>query len=219
MRHGLVGEQALTERQESGTAASGEEAERADADKAAGQDVEQEAAQELLGTEGHHSLLITVRIVLPTESKLVMVESHEAVVGDGHAMGVAGEIAEHRMGTAEGWLGVDDPVVTEQGAQEGAESLFVFERFENSGESKLVLLEAALQGGDELAAEDTTEYVDGQEEGIAGMDPLLAVGRETSGRDDTVEVRMSQQVLSPGMQVRKEANVCPQMAGIAGELL
>ena len=41
---GIVGEQALTERQESGTAASGEETERADADKAARQDVEQEAA-------------------------------------------------------------------------------------------------------------------------------------------------------------------------------
>jgi hypothetical protein len=40
-----------------------------------------------------------------------MVESHEAVVGDGHAMGVAGEIAEHMMGTAEGWLGVADPVL------------------------------------------------------------------------------------------------------------
>ena len=57
VRRGTVGEQALTERQESGAPAIGEEAERADADKAAGQDVEQEAAQELLGTERHHSLL------------------------------------------------------------------------------------------------------------------------------------------------------------------
>jgi hypothetical protein len=219
MLHGLVEEQALTEGEQSGAPAIGQEPERADADKAAGQDVEQEAAQELLRTERHHSLLIPVGIILPTESNLVMLESHEAVVGDGHAMGVAGEIAEPMRGTAEGWLGVDDPVVTEQGAQEGAEGLFVFERLENSGESKLVLLESAFQAGDELAAEDATEYVDGQEEGIAGMDPLLAVGRETSGRDDTVEVRMSQQVLSPGMQDRKEANVCPQMAGIAGDLL
>ncbi len=38
-----------------------------------------------------------------------MLESHEAVVGDGHAMRVAGEIAEHMMRTAEGGLGVDDP--------------------------------------------------------------------------------------------------------------
>ncbi len=96
MRRGIVDEQALTERQEPGTAASGEEAEREDADKAARQDVEQEAAQELLRTERHHSLLISVGIILPAESNLVMLESHEAVVGDGHAMVVAGEIAEHR---------------------------------------------------------------------------------------------------------------------------
>ena len=44
MRHGLLGEQALTEGQESGAPAIGHKAERADADKAARQDVEQEAA-------------------------------------------------------------------------------------------------------------------------------------------------------------------------------
>ena len=43
-RHGLVGEQALTEGEESGATPIGQEPERADADKAAGQDVEQEAA-------------------------------------------------------------------------------------------------------------------------------------------------------------------------------
>ncbi len=73
-----------------------------------------------------------------------MLESHEAVVGDGHAMGVAGEIAEHMMRTGERWLGVDDPVLTEQGTQEGAEGLFVFQRLERSGESELVLLESTL---------------------------------------------------------------------------
>ena len=114
VRRGRVEEQALTEGEESGAPPIGEEAERADADKAAGQDVEQEAAQELLRTERHHSLLISVGIILPAESNLVMLESHEAMVGDGHAMGVAGEIAEHRMGTAEGGLGIDDPVLTEQ---------------------------------------------------------------------------------------------------------
>jgi hypothetical protein len=31
-------------------------------------------------------------------------------------MGVAGEIAEDMMGAAKGWLGIDDPVLTEQGA-------------------------------------------------------------------------------------------------------
>src|SRR5580692_10045386 len=105
--------------------------------------MEQEAAQELLRSERHHSLLIPVGIILPTESDLVMLESHEAVVGDGYAMGIAGEIAEHVMGTAEGGLGVDDPVLTEQGAQEGAEGLFVGQGLERSGEGELVLLESA----------------------------------------------------------------------------
>jgi hypothetical protein len=35
------------------------------------------------------------------------------MVGDGHAMGVAAEILEHVVGTAEGWFGVDDPVFSE----------------------------------------------------------------------------------------------------------
>ena len=144
VRHGLVGEQALTEGQESGAPAIGQEPERANADKAAGQDVEQETAQELLRTERHYSLLITVGIILPAESNLVAVEGHEAGVGDGHAVSVTGEIAQHMMGTAERWLGVDDPVLPEQWTQEGAECLFVGQGFKSSGEGKLVLLESSL---------------------------------------------------------------------------
>src|ERR1700730_13625136 len=130
----MVREQSLTEGQDSATAAIGQEPERADADKAARQDVEQETAQELLRTERRHSLLISVGIILPVESNLVVLKGHEAMVGEGHAMGVAGEIAEHMMGTAEGRLGVDNPVLTEQGTQERAEGLLVGERLKGSGE-------------------------------------------------------------------------------------
>jgi len=54
-----------------------------------------------------------VGIILPAETNLVMLEGHQAMV-DGHAMGVTGEITEPMMGTAERWLGVDDPVLREQ---------------------------------------------------------------------------------------------------------
>jgi len=84
-----------------------------------------------------------VGIIFPAESNLVMLEGHEALVGDGDTMGVTGEIAEHMMRTAERWLGVDDPVLTEQWTQEGTEGLFVFQRLERSGEGELVLLESA----------------------------------------------------------------------------
>ena len=125
MRYGVVGEQALAEGQKFGAATSSEEAERADADKAARQDVEQKAAQELLRTERYDFLLTAVGIIFPAETNLVMLESHESMVRDRHAMGVAGEIAEHMMRTTEGWFGVDDPLLTEQGTEEGAEGLLV----------------------------------------------------------------------------------------------
>jgi len=48
------------------------------------------------------------------------------------------------MGTAEGGLGVDNPVLTEQGTQERAEGLLVGERLKGSGEGELVLLESSL---------------------------------------------------------------------------
>jgi hypothetical protein len=140
----MVEQQTLTEGEESGAPAVGEESEGADADKAAGQNMEQETAQELLRREGHHSLVISVGIILPAESHLVVLEGDEAVVGDGDAMSVAGEIAENVMGAAERRLGVDDPVLTEQGAQEGTEGFLVLQRLERAGESKLVLLKASL---------------------------------------------------------------------------
>ncbi len=40
------------------------------------------------------------------------------MIGNGHAVGVATEIAQHLQRTAEGGLGIDDPVVAMQAADE-----------------------------------------------------------------------------------------------------
>ena len=50
-------------------------------------------------------------IVSPAEEDAIVLEGHEAMVGDGDAMGVAGQVVENLFGTAEGWLGVDDSVL------------------------------------------------------------------------------------------------------------
>jgi hypothetical protein len=87
--------------------------------------MQQETAQELFRGQGHLPLLISVSIILPAEGDLVVLERHQAVVGDGHAMGVACEITQHMMGAAERWLGIDDPSLTKQGAQEGTEGFLI----------------------------------------------------------------------------------------------
>ncbi len=102
------------ERQEGGALPVGEEAEVADAHEAAWQQVEQEAAQELFDSQSHDPLLVAVGGVAPSESDVALGKSNQPAVGNGDAMGVGAEIAQHMFRPAERPFGVDDPVVTEQ---------------------------------------------------------------------------------------------------------
>ena len=62
-------------------------------------------------------------IVSPAEGDAIVLEGHEAMIGDGDAMGVAGQVVENLFGTAEGWLGVDDPVLLAKLPEEVAEGV------------------------------------------------------------------------------------------------
>src|SRR5215468_12042198 len=75
------------------------------------QNVEQEAPDELLGTERHCAVprLPVAAVVLVAEGHAAFVESNEASVRDGDAMGVAGEIGKHCFWAGEGRLAVDEP--------------------------------------------------------------------------------------------------------------
>ena len=64
-------------------------------------------------------------IILPAEGNLVIFESDEAMVGDGNAVGVAAEIAEHMMRATKRGFGIDHPVLAVQGTQESVESFLV----------------------------------------------------------------------------------------------
>ena len=140
------------------------------------------------------------------------------MVGDGDAVSVAGERAEDMMGTAEGWFGIDDPVLAEQGAQESAEGFLVLQRSKRAREDELALLESSLESGDELTAKDAAEHAHRQEEGIARVDPARVVGRKPSGGNQTMQVRMEQQVLTPTVQHGKEADLSAEMFGIRRNL-
>ena len=70
--------------------AAGEEAEVADAVEVFGQDMEQEAADELFGGEGQGLEAAVMAVVPPTEADLTVLDGEEAVVGDGDAGGCSG---------------------------------------------------------------------------------------------------------------------------------
>ena len=83
------------------------------------------------------------------------------MIGDGHAMGVAAEIAQHLHGSAEGGLGIDDPVVAVQAAEEFGELLRIGESGGRTGAAELVATVKTFQAGEELAAKDAAEDLHG----------------------------------------------------------
>src|SRR5437588_9421314 len=105
-----------------------------------------------------------------------MLEGDQAMIGDGDAVGIAGEITQDVLGASEGRLEVNHPVLSEQGAQERGKGLLVAEWVEGTGESEFGVV--LFQTVDELAAEDATEDVVGQEEVVARMNPASVVGRK-----------------------------------------
>ena len=75
-------------------------------------------------------------------------------------MGVAGQVVENMLGTAEGWLGVDDPVLLEQSAQKGDEVLLDCEGPALTIEHELVIAKSMPQSRHELTAKNAAEDFD-----------------------------------------------------------
>ena len=91
-----------------------EKSEVADTHKAMRQQVQEKASQELIDGQSHQALFVVVSGVAPAKRYVVIGESKQPAVGDGHAVGVCAEIAQYMFWAAERLFGVDDPVVTEQ---------------------------------------------------------------------------------------------------------
>ena len=186
--------------------------------KAVRQDVKQEAANELVRIERHDAIagLALAPVIFPFEADAGAIEGDDAGIGDGDAVGIAGEIGEHGIGTGEGTLGIDNPLHAAQGLEELPERIPVLERSIGTEELQRAF---GVGGGKPFAhepPEQSREHLYGEEEfGFAGY-PTQPVGRETSARDDAVHVRMMRQRRTPSVQHHGNADLCTQMFGIGG---
>ena len=112
-----------------GTLAAGEQAVVADAMEARGQYVHQEPADELAGRKRHHLVSRGTfdPVVLPSEGDALVIGCDQAAVGDGNAVGIAGEIAQDLLGASERVLAINHPVAVAQWAQIGGEGFAIGE--------------------------------------------------------------------------------------------
>ena len=92
---------------------AGQETEVPDTHEAFRKNMQQEATQEFVMGQSGELLFVVVSGIAPAKSHLAIGNGDEAMVGDGHAMGVAAEILQHILGAAEGTFQVHHPVLFE----------------------------------------------------------------------------------------------------------
>jgi hypothetical protein len=79
--------------------------------QAVGQGRQEEASDALLGRQDHDHALIPVAIIAPVEVDQPILQGHQALVADGHAMGRATQVGHDLLRRRKRGLGIDDPVL------------------------------------------------------------------------------------------------------------
>ncbi len=147
----------------------------AQAHESPGQDVQQEAANELLRIQGHLFLFPVVGIVLVKETDLVIFDAEQTVVAHGNPVGVGAEIADDLLGAGEGALGVDRPGLGLEGGDEAGEFAGVGKVGGAGVKLQLALVEGALQRLQVLGLEDLGKGLDRKQEDLFGVGVVFAV--------------------------------------------
>jgi len=132
-------------------------------------------------------------------------------------MGIAAEIIEHLLGSAERALGVDDPANGAQRPQAGSEGGGRGQAGQIAEEPELTRLERRLEAGQEKPAVETRQHLYRQKEARAAADPAGPVGRWPTTRHDAVDMGMMMQVLSPGVQDGHQPDLGAEMPGIGSD--
>ena len=104
-------------------AAVGQKADMAQALQAVGHNMQEKAADELVCWQGHGLDAIALASVAEGKAHLTVVDIDDAVVGDGHAVGVAPEIVEHLLRSCHGALGIDHPRLVIEAGDESLKAL------------------------------------------------------------------------------------------------
>src|ERR1700731_3139871 len=152
-----------------------EQAVVADAVEPLRQDMHEEAADELVGIERHHldvSLGTFETVILPFEGDAFVVECDQAAIGDGNAVGVAREVAQHFLGSPERSFAINHPFAVAQRCQIGREGSLICQRGVFAEELQLSRAMDGIKLLQDAPAEQAREPAHGEEDvGSAGDPP------------------------------------------------
>jgi hypothetical protein len=190
-----------------------------DADETARQHVQQESAQELICGQSQEAPLVFVSGVPPPECDFIILEAHETVIGDRHAMRIRTQITEHLFGSAERRFAIHNPAQSGQLTDETPKQPRLRPALEPAVKPQLTRSVSLLESFDEFATKNFAEYVFGKEEaGASRMYPARVVAGETAGGHDAMDMWMVLQLLIPGVEDAEETDLGPEAFGIRSDL-
>ena len=153
-------------------------------------DVQQQTPQELHGVQRQGAQAVATLVILVAEGHLAMLQGHEPVVGDGDAVGIAGQVLEHMLGVLDGLFGVDDPLLVAQGGEEPLPGRGLGECPTTTRQGELALAIEPLEPRQVQPPKTPREDPDGQEEVGSTWHPPRAISREPASGQDTMEMGM-----------------------------
>jgi len=124
-----------------------------DAHKPAGQDMEQEAANELLRLQSHQLLFVSLPIIFPAECDLAILEANQTVIGYRDPVGIAAEIIQDLLRAAERRLRVHHPLGLATALEHGLEVFGINQWLNRAMESQLAGGVGLVESAEEQAAE------------------------------------------------------------------
>jgi len=162
-------------------------------------------------------LFVAVGGIAPTKSDLAIGKRDQAMVGDGHAMGVTAEILQHIFRAAEGRLQLHHPLFSKQCSSPSGEGLGICQQLQIGMEVELTILKSLFESVDEFAAEDFAQNFFRKKVVFLRIDPTGVIGREAAGGHDTMNVRVKIELLAPTMQDTEKTDLRTEVLWVAND--
>ena len=116
-----------------------------------------------------------MRPISPAEGNISILKRDQAMVGNGHSMGIAAEISKNIFRTAKWRFAVNHPVVAEELADEGLKSLRVRKMLQFAVKADFAFGEGLHEGVFDLPSKNLSEHPLGKKELRICRHPTLMV--------------------------------------------
>jgi hypothetical protein len=160
-----------------------------------------------------------MRAISPMKGNFAVGQGNETVVGNCDSMRVAAQVSEHVFRTTERPFAVDHPVMAEQLTDERVEGLRIRKVLQFAVKAEFALYKRILKSLRELGSKHDLQHLFRQEKAVAWvqMDPRPMIKRQSTRRNNAVDVWMMFEFLSPGVKYAEETDLGTQVFWIAGD--